>query len=465
MSEDAPLWSGRFEGKPAPEAAAFTRSLPFDRRLAPYDIAATRAHARGLERAGILTADERGAIEDCLDQALAAFEEGTFEFGPNDEDIHSAVERFLIEKLGPTGEKIHAGRSRNDLVVTDLRLWMKDTIPRIARAVFELEEALYRQARDNLDVLAPGYTHLQRAQPVLLPHLILAHLFGLARDFERLIAAYRRADVSSLGAGALAGTTLPLDAKATAEELGFKKVFDNAADAVADRDFVVEFLAAAAILGVHLSRLGEEVVVGASAEFGTIKLDDSYSTGSSIMPQKKNPDIAELTRGKSARLNADLLHVLGAMKGIPFVYSGDLQEDKEPVFDAADTLASALPALRGMVQTMSFDRDRLESMARIETLAATDIAEAMVKQGTAFRKAHETVGRLVARAEAESRLLSEVVREELGEEIASHLDARRSVEARSSHGGTSPDRIAEQMMKAEAILDDQERWLAGFGAL
>lgn len=460
----SPLWGGRFQRDPAAEAAAYSKSIGFDQRLAAHEIAATRAHSRQLEAAGILTRVEREAIDDCLAQALSAFEEGNFPLNEADEDIHSAIERFLIDKLGETGEKIHAGRSRNDLVVTGLRLWLKDAIPRICRFLYELQEAIYRLARENIDVLAPGYTHLQRAQPVLLPHLLLAHLFALSRDFERLMAAHRRADTSTLGAGALAGTTLPLDAKKLAEELGFSKVFDNAADAVADRDFALEFLSAAAITGVHLSRLGEEIVLAATKEFGTIALDDSYTTGSSIMPQKKNPDTAELVRAKSARLTADLVHLLGAMKGLPLAYNRDLQEDKEPVFDAADTLASGLVALRGMMQTLVFDQSRLEEAASAVEAIATDVVEALVMKGTPFRHAHEQVGALVAQAENEGRSLKEVVTQELGPDFADLLDARRSVESRSSHGGTSPDRIADQLLRAETILDDQERWLAAAGA-
>jgi argininosuccinate lyase len=463
QNKNRPLWSGRFEKGPAEEAHSFSRSIHFDERLASADVAATKAHVAALERAGLLESHERRKIEAVLDEALEDLLAEKFVFHDADEDIHSAIERFVTQRLGEIGEKIHAGRSRNDLVVTDLRLWLKEVIPRIAKGVFRLEEALYRQARDNSMTLAPGYTHLQRAQPVLLPHLLLAHLFSLGRDFERMIAAFRRADVSPLGAGALAGTTLPIDPVETARDLGFAKVFDNAADAVSDRDFALEFLSTAAILAMHLSRLGEEIALWSSSEFGFVDLDDAYSTGSSIMPQKKNPDIAELARAKSARVTAHLMHLLGVTKGLPLTYNRDLQEDKEPVFDTADTLIATLASLSGMVQTISFNRARLEEAAGQASTFATDIAESLVKRGTPFRSAHELVGELVRRAEREGLDLADLAAKEL--ELETAFDARQSVEARQSHGGTSHDRIADQFLRAEALMDDQERWLAGFGAL
>jgi argininosuccinate lyase len=464
-----PLWAGRFGSGPAPETAALSVSIHFDRRLWAQDIRVTRAHARGLGRAGLLGADELAAIEGVLDEAAEAFASGTFVFDPTDEDIHSAVERFLTDRLGDTGARIHAGRSRNDLVATDLRLWLKATIPAIAKGVHGLQEALYRQAREHQATLAPGYTHLQRAQPILLPHHLLAHAFAMARDFERLIAAWRRADVSVMGAAAFAGTTLPLDPLETARDLGFRKVFDNAADAVSARDFALEFLAAAAILGVHLSRLGEEVVLWTSSEFAFARMDDAYATGSSIMPQKKNPDIAELTRAKSARLIADLVHLLGVVKGLPLAYDRDLQDDKEPVFDAADTLLAVLPAMGGLIRTLTFDVARLEEAARQGASAATDLAELLVSRGLPFRQAHAVVGRLVGRLASEGRELSGLQAEELEEahdlfrgEDLERLDPRASVAARRSHGGTAPDRIADQFARIEALLDDEGRWIDGY---
>ncbi|MGH2770212.1 MAG: argininosuccinate lyase [Actinomycetota bacterium] len=461
-----PLWSGRFAEAPARELTAFSASIGFDRRLWPQDIAATRAHARALGRAGILDVEELGSIEAALEAAAGALEEGSFRLDPTDEDIHSALERFLAERLGEAGAKIHAGRSRNDLVATDLRLWLKATIPAIGRRLHELMEALYGQAREHAGTLAPGYTHLQRAQPVLLAHHLAAHAFALARDFERLGSAHRRADVSPLGAAAFAGTTLPLDAVKTASDLGFSEVFDNAADAVSDRDFALEFLAAAAILAVHLSRLGEEIVLWTSTEFAFASLDDAYATGSSIMPQKKNPDVAELARAKAARITANLVHLLGAMKGLPLTYNRDLQEDKEPVFDTADTLIGLLAALAGAMRTLTFDPARLEDAVTGGAGCATDLAEWLVSRGVPFREAHASVGRLVSRMASGGRELSQVAAEELATAHGAFdpsalelLDPRRSVQARRSHGGTAPDRVEEQLARVEEILHTQERRL------
>jgi argininosuccinate lyase len=445
---------------------AFGDSLPFDQRMWREDIAATKAHARALERAGILAPEERGLIEEALASAAGAFAAGTFVFDGADEDIHSAVERFLTDRLGDTGAKIHAGRSRNDLVATDFRLWLKAATLRIASGIHELLAALAAQAETHRDTLAPGYTHLQRAQPILFAHHLLAHAFPLARDFDRMLAAHRAADVSPLGAAAFAGTSLPLDPVATAADLGFGAVFDNAADAVSDRDFALEFLAAGAILGVHLSRLGEEIVLWTTSEFGFAVLDDAYAQGSSIMPQKKNPDVAELVRAKGARMAANLLHLLGVMKGLPLAYDKDLQEDKEPVFDTADTLAGALPVLAGLVATMTFDTGRLAAAVGTAS-AATDLAEWLVGAGVPFREAHHAVGSLVGRLGAEGRELSGATVEDLAAahpafrpEALERLDPRRCVEARRSHGGTAPERIADQLATIKAALRRQKESLA-----
>ena len=463
-----PLWKGRFAKGPSEALAELSRSIHFDSRLWPHDLAATRAHAANLRRAGLLSAGDEAAIGGALDRASELFTAGTFEFDPSDEDIHSAVERFLTSELGDLGARIHAGRSRNDLVVTDFRLWLKQAIPAIAARVCELQEALVGQAETHPDALAPGYTHLQRAQPVLLAHHLLAHAFALARDFDRLRNAYRRADVSCLGAAAFAGTTLPLDPVATAADLGFAEVFDNSADAVGSRDFALEFLAAAAILGVQLSRIGEEIVLWTSSEFGFATLDDAFATGSSIMPQKKNPDVAELVRGKSARVTGNLVHLLGVVKGLPMAYNRDLQEDKEPVFDAADTIALCLAALTGTIATLTFDEERLEAAARGGAAGATDIAEALVKKGVPFRHAHEAVGRLVAVAASQGKHLSNLTAFELAEahpelepSVLELLDPRRSVESRDSHGGTSPGQVAAQLDRLHRILEEQRRWLEG----
>lgn len=466
-----PLWKGRFGQGPSEALAKLSISLPFDARLWAQDIAATRAHARALFRAGILEEAELEKIGRALDEAVSLFESDAFEFDPSDEDIHSAIERFLITALGDIGAKIHAGRSRNDLVVTDLKLWLKAALPQIARRIHELQEALYRQAREHGTTLMPGYTHLQRAQPVSLAHHLLAHAFALCRDFERIMGAHRRADVSSLGAAAFAGTTLGTDAKATAADLGFARVFDNSADAVSARDFALEFLAAAAILGVNLSRIGEELVLWTTSEFGFATLDDAYATGSSIMPQKKNPDVGELVRAKSARLTGNLVTLLGAMKGLPLAYNRDMQEDKEPVFDTADTLEAVLSALCGAIQTLTFNPERMQAAVKESDSGATDLAEALVAAGVPFREAHEAIGKLVARMQASGGALKDATAEDLAQthskldpSMLELMDPETAVARHNSHGGPAPETIAEQFAKIEVLLDDEERWLTSFGA-
>ena len=461
-----PLWGGRFSKGPSEALAELSRSIQYDQRLWPHDLACTRAHAGNLRRAGLISDEDEAALGGALDKAAAAFGAGTFAFDPSDEDIHSAVERFLTDELGDLGARIHAGRSRNDLVVTDFRLWLKAAIPALAEGVLALQEALKTQAEAHSDTLAPGYTHLQRAQPVLLAHHLLAHAFALARDFDRLKGAYSRADVSGLGAAAFAGTTLPLDPVGTAADLGFAAVFDNSADAVGARDFALEFLAAAAILATQLSRIGEEVVLWTSSEFGFATLDDAFSTGSSIMPQKKNPDVAELVRAKSARVTGNLVHLLGVVKGLPMAYNRDLQEDKEPVFDAADAVGLSLAALTGTIETMTFDTERLESAARGGAAGATDLAEALVKQGVPFRHAHEAIGKLVAVAASRNAELADLTAGELQDAhpkldigMLELLDARRSVSSRASHGGTSPDQIAAQLGRLDELLSAERSWL------
>jgi argininosuccinate lyase len=458
---EKPLWGGRFARPPAEALRAFTVSLPYDRRLWREDLASTSAHARTLARAGILTGVERAAIEAALAEAAGEFEAGTFVFDDTDEDIHSAVERFLTGRCGDVGAKIHAGRSRNDLVASDLRLWAKEAATGIAQGVVALESALLGQAETHRDTLAPGYTHLQRAQPILFAHHLLAHAFALSRDFVRVIQARRSADVSVLGAAAFAGTSLPLEPLETAADLGFGAIFDNAADAVSDRDFALELLAAGAILGAHLSRIGEEVVLWTSSEFGFATLDDAYATGSSIMPQKKNPDVGELARAKSARLTANLVHLLGVVKGLPLAYDRDLQEDKEALFDTVDTLTAALGALSGLVETMTFHPEAMAAAVGSAS-AATDLAEWLVGAGVPFREAHHAVGALVARLGAEGRELTSTTAGDLAgahpafrPEALERLDPRRCAGARTSHGGTAPERIADQLATMRAIIGEQ----------
>ncbi|HEX6755420.1 MAG TPA: argininosuccinate lyase, partial [Mycobacteriales bacterium] len=393
---------------------------------------------------------------------------GAFGWTPEDEDVHTALERGLLERLGPLGGKLRAGRSRNDQVATDLRLYLRDAARQVAGAVAGLESALVARAEEHKDAAMPGMTHLQHAQPVLLAHHLLAHVHALARDVDRLRDWDERAAVSPLGAGALAGSSLPLDPLATAAELGFRTAAANSLDAVSDRDFVAEFLFAAALLGVHLSRLGEEICLWATSEFRWIRLDDAWSTGSSIMPQKKNPDIAELARGKAGRLVGALTGVLTMLKGLPLAYDRDLQEDKEPVFDAVDQLLLVLPALAGLVATMTVDTDRMAAAAPEGFALATDVAEWLVRQGVPFRDAHAVAGDLVRLCERRGVELTGLTDADLAgvdarltPEVRSVLDVPGALRARSAHGGTAPDRVAEQLADLTAVVGGHADWAAG----
>ena len=459
----ATLWHGRFEGGPAEELLAYTVSLPFDQRLAPDDIAGSRAHVRGLVRAGVLTEAERDAVLGALDQVERELAEGSFEFTPADEDIHTAVERRVTELAGPAGAKLHTGRSRNDQVATDLRLYAKRALLDVAQRVLALQEVLAARADEVGDAYLPGYTHLQRAQPVLVAHHLLAHGWALARDVDRLLDCRRRLDVSPLGAGALAGSSIPLDPDGVAADLGFAARFENSLDAVSDRDFVAEALFALTMVGLHLSRLGEEWVLWTSDEVGFARLDDAYATGSSMLPQKKNPDIAELARGKAGRLIGDLTGLLATLKALPLAYNRDLQEDKEPLFDAVDQVSLALGAIAGMIRTATFDTDRMRAAADAPTAAATDLAEHLVVRGTPFREAHAIVGALVRESLDTGRPLSELVaaHPDLGAEAAALLEPGVAVTRRTTPGGGGPGPVAEQRRRfAERLAADRQR-LAG----
>jgi argininosuccinate lyase len=459
------LWHGRFEGGPAEELLAYTVSLPFDRRLAADDIAGSRAHVRGLGRVGLLDADEVEAVLAALDTVEAELAAGDFAFQQSDEDIHTAVERRVTELAGSAGGKLHTGRSRNDQVATDLRLFAKRELVAIARRVLDLQAVLLERAIDAGEAYLPGYTHLQRAQPVLLAHHLLAHGWALARDLDRLLATRHRLDVSPLGAGALAGSSLPLDPAAVAADLGFADVFANSLDAVSDRDFVAEALFDLALLGVHLSRIGEEIVLWSSEEFGFARLDDGYSTGSSMLPQKKNPDIAELARGKSGRVIGHLTGMLATLKGLPLAYNRDLQEDKEPLFDALDQLALGLSAVQGLMATTSFDHDRMAEAADAPTSAATDLAEYLVVSGTPFREAHAIVGGLVRESLEGGPSLAELVAAHpaLGDEAARLIGKGVGARRRTTPGGGGPGPVATQLEQFRARLDIDRARLAAAG--
>jgi argininosuccinate lyase len=471
VSEPSPptrLWGGRFAGDPADSVAALSRSVHFDWRLAPYDLRASRAHARVLRAAGLLDDSELAALLDALEVLEAEVRDGRFIPGDEDEDVHTALERGLIERLGRLGGKLRAGRSRNDQVATDLRLYLRDAGAAVIAAVAGLERALITQAERLVDAPAPGMTHMQHAQPVSFAHHLLAHVHALVRDIDRLDDWNRRASVSPLGSGALAGSSLPLDPVAVAAELGFDRAAANSIDAVSDRDFAAEFLFCAALLGIHLSRLGEEVVLWATSEFGWVRLDDAYSTGSSIMPQKKNPDVAELARGKSGRLVGDLTALLVTLKGLPLAYDRDLQEDKEPVFDAVDTLSLLLPALAGMIETMTVDTARLADTAAADFALATDVADHLVRSGVPFRDAHEAVGALVAWCSEHGRDLGDASDEELvsispllGSGIRAVLSVAGALDARGTTGGTAPAQVRIQLADLAGVVSGHEHRASG----
>ncbi len=455
------LWHGRFAEGPADELLAFTESLSFDARLAPDDLTGSRAHVRMLRRVGLLTDDESAMVLAALDRVGTELETGTFEFGASDEDIHTAIERRVTELAGSAGAKLHTGRSRNDQVATALRLFFRREGTDTALHVHRLQEVLVQLAAAADDAYLPGYTHLQRAQPVLLAHHFLAHFWAFARDVERWRDALSRAAVSPLGAGALAGSSLPLDPDGVAADLGFARRFDNSLDAVSDRDFVAEALFVAALTQVHLSRLGEEIVLWSSDEFGFLRLADAYSTGSSMLPQKKNPDIAELARGKAGRLIGDLTGFLATLKGLPLAYNRDLQEDKEPLFDALDQNRLALSAIAGLLATSELMLNRMRSAADTPASSAVDLAEWLVDRGVPFREAHARVGELVRHSQERGVPLGELVMTapDLGPEALTLLEPGAAVLRRTTPGGAGPDSVAEQLVTARVRLDDQSRWL------
>ena len=440
------LWEGRISTGMADAVAAFTVSLPFDRVLADDDLAGSRAHVKGLGKAGILTDSEVTTLVETLDIVEEEFATGVFVFAPGDEDIHTAVERRVTELVGDVGAKLHTGRSRNDQVATALRLWCRRSLIGVADEIMALQDTLAQRAREAVDVYLPGYTHMQRAQPVLLAHHLLAHGWALARDVDRLVTTVDRLNISPLGAGALAGSSLPLDPDYVAAELGFHGRFENSLDAVSDRDFVAEALFDLALLGVHLSRMGEEIVLWSTEEFGFCTLDDAYATGSSMLPQKKNPDVAELARGKSGRLIGHLSAVLVTLKGLPLAYNRDLQEDKEPIFDAVVQVTRALIALRGVYETATWNEERMQKAADGPAASAIDLAEMLVEQGMPFRQAHALIGGLVRESLERHVPLVELVaaHPDLGEAATELLEPGVAVTRRRTPGGAGPGPVAEQ---------------------
>jgi argininosuccinate lyase len=448
------LWHGRFSGDASEALRLLNDSLPFDQRLAAEDVAGSRAHVRGLMKVGLLSEGEGEAVLAALDVAGRELDEGTFAFAETDEDIHTAVERRVTELAGPAGAKLHTGRSRNDQVATDLRLWTKGALVAVAERIIALQAVLLSRADELGDARMPGYTHLQRAQPVTVAHHLLAHGWALSRDVDRIIDCRARLDVSPLGAGALAGSSLPLDPDFVAAELGFAARFENSLDAVSDRDFVAEALFVLSMLGIHLSRIGEEIIAWATDEFGFVDLDDAYSTGSSMLPQKKNPDVAELARAKAGRLIGDLTGLLAVLKGLPLAYNKDLQEDKEPLFDAVDTVTLTMRALEGTIATLSFDTARMAQAADSPYSAAVDLADHLVVNGMPFRDAHGVVGDLVRRALAGEATLAELVEAEpaLGPTAAQLLQPGVALSRRSTPGSGGAQPVLEQIARFGARL-------------
>jgi argininosuccinate lyase len=452
-------WGGRFTAGADPAAERFTASLDFDRRLWPQDIAGSMAWARALARAGLIGDGERDTILDGLGRVREELEKGAFTFRPELEDIHTNLERRLIELVGPVGGKLHTGRSRNDQIALDERLYLRDVLTALRERLRGIQAVLLDRADEGLALPMPGYTHLQRAQPVLLAHHLLAYVEMLDRDRARLADCARRNDVMPLGAAALAGTAFPIDRDALARDLGFAAVSRNSLDAVSDRDHIVEFLAAAALIGMHLSRLAADLTLWATAEFGFVEFSDAFATGSSIMPQKKNPDVAELTRGKSGRLYGNVVAVLTTMKGLPLTYNSDMQEDKEPFFDSVDTLEAILGVWPPMLASLTFRADRMRRAAGEHFSTATDLADYLVRKGLPFREAHEVVGRVVRHALDAGRELDALTLEELRRfspliepDVHAALTVEASLAARNVVGGTAPAAVRQALADARRRL-------------
>ena len=433
-------------------AAKFLASLAVDQRLAAYDVAGSIAHVEMLASVGILTVEEAGALARGLRAVHAEIAAGGFPWRDDLEDVHTNVEVRLTEILGPLGAKVHTARSRNDQVALDERLWLREAIHDVQAQAWRLQSALLALVEAHVETVMPGYTHLQRAQPVTLAHHLLAHLWRLSRDFDRLTGCFRRASVSPLGAGALAGSTLPIDPAYVAHRLGFAGAFENSLDAVSDRDSLAEFLASLAILAVHLSGLGEELVLWASPEFGFLRPTPELGSGSSLMPQKRNPDVAELARGKAGRVIGDLVSLLATLKSLPLAYNRDLQEDKAPAFDATGHVLDTLEALNLAVPALQFDEARMAKAAADPRMLATDLAEYLVGKGVPFREAHETVARFLAADERVDAKALAAFHPKFGEDVAAVLDVRASVNRRAAPGGPAPEAVLAQIAKARDAL-------------
>jgi argininosuccinate lyase len=453
------LWQGRFTEATDKLVETFTASIRFDQRLYQYDVEGSMAHCRMLARQGLISEEEADVLIQGLSEILREIERGSFVFEDTQEDVHMAIEQRLIEKVGEVGGRLHTGRSRNDQVALDIRLFLRDEIKATDEDLRDLQQSLVAQAKKNLGVIMPGFTHLQHAQPVLFSHHLMAYYEMFRRDRQRLEACLKRVNISPLGSAALAGTSLPIDSALTAELLDFPSVSRNSIDAVSDRDFIIEFIAAAALIMMHLSRMCEELILWSSTEFGYLEISESFCTGSSIMPQKKNPDVAELVRGKSGRVYGHLMSLLTMMKGLPLAYNRDLQEDKEPLFDTIDTVRPSLRILARLWENLSINQERMEEMATAGYTMATDVAEYLVARGIPFRQAHQTVGKIVRYCLEQGKELQELTLQELrgfakviSEDIIDLLDPKHSVNSRGSKGGTALEQVREAIALAEKEL-------------
>ncbi|WP_339226326.1 argininosuccinate lyase [Oceanobacillus sp. FSL K6-2867] len=454
------LWGGRFTKPTNQLMDEYTASISFDKKLAVYDIEGSLAHVEMLKNCKIIPAEDANKISEGLQIVLKKIEAGKAELSEEHEDIHMNVEKLLIEEVGTVGGKLHTGRSRNDQVALDMRLYLRDAIGTIIQQLVDVEKALISQAKSNLDTVMPGYTHLQRAQPVLFAHHMMAYVFMFQRDMERLTDSLKRVNKSPLGAGALAGTTFPIDRQFVAERLGFDDICENSLDAVSDRDFVVEFLSNASLIAMHLSRLCEELVQWSSAEFSFIELDDSFTTGSSMMPQKKNPDVAELVRGKTGRVYGHLMGMLTTLKGLPLAYNKDMQEDKEGMFDTFETLKGALALFAPMIETMQVKQEDMYQAVTNDFSNATDLADYLVEKGMPFRESHTVVGQVVLNCIQNGKYLLDLSVEEfksfsglIEEDIFDVLKPEAVVNARDVAGGTARKRVEVQIEQALAVIE------------
>lgn len=459
------LWGGRFTKKTDQLVEEYTASILFDKELADEDVQGSLAHVAMLGKCGILSEDEVEKITDGLHAVLGRIRRGEMEYSVSDEDIHMNIEKALIDEIGPVGGKLHTGRSRNDQVATDMHLYLRKRVVGFVGLLNKLQEALLEQAKNNMETIVPGYTHLQRAQPILFSHHLMAYVAMFQRDIERLQDSYKRVDMLPLGAGALAGTTFAIDRHYTAERLGFGRVYENSLDAVSDRDFIIEFLSNASMIMMHLSRMSEELILWSSTEFSFIELDDAFCTGSSIMPQKKNPDVPELVRGKTGRVYGNLMGLLTVLKSLPLAYNKDMQEDKEGMFDTVKTLEGALQLFAPMIATMKVKKDRMRQAVNQDFSNATDIADYLAAKGLPFRQAHEVIGKMVLYCIQNNKYLLDMSMEEIQQfsklfeqDIYEVLQPEHVVNARNVFGGTAANRVAEAIERAETAAKETAQW-------